>query len=326
MAAVKPKRVKQPEETRRKVMASGIRELRKHGYQGASLNRIVDGSGVTKGAFFHHFQSKREIALTMLEEVEGKRVRKTWIDPIGDRPDGISSILAMLDACRLSAAKHPSELAQGSTLWNIATEMSPLDDGFCTTAQKIYGEWVAAWETALRRDHAEGRLADGQDWHAFASWLVEAVESARAAARIHGSPDRLAYAFDQIAARLSALQTQGGSGTSDRLRSTASDRPAEVPPPASEDTPAAPPAASPAFGDAPIRISEKEPAQLEGQPTSQPSSGPVAPPAASEDIPPPATPAPDSPLAVAPKPASVPEPAPPRRKKDRIDTNQLELL
>lgn len=38
-----------------------------HGYGGTSVDAILEGTGLTKGAFFHHFRSKHDLALALME-------------------------------------------------------------------------------------------------------------------------------------------------------------------------------------------------------------------------------------------------------------------
>ena len=48
-------RVRDPKRTRRKILEASYREFYRHGFQGGSINRIVEAAGITKGALFHHF-------------------------------------------------------------------------------------------------------------------------------------------------------------------------------------------------------------------------------------------------------------------------------
>ncbi|MEF2230086.1 MAG: TetR/AcrR family transcriptional regulator [Pseudodesulfovibrio sp.] len=47
-----------PEEKRGRVLNEATREFADHGYQGASINRIVDRLGIAKGSLFKYFGSK----------------------------------------------------------------------------------------------------------------------------------------------------------------------------------------------------------------------------------------------------------------------------
>jgi len=55
------------EETRERILAAGLEAFARHGYAAASVAEICAGAGVTKGAFYHHFQSKQALFLEMLE-------------------------------------------------------------------------------------------------------------------------------------------------------------------------------------------------------------------------------------------------------------------
>ena len=62
-------RVRDPKRTRRKILEASYREFYRHGFQGGSINRIVDAAGITKGALFHHFTGKNELGYAVLDEL-----------------------------------------------------------------------------------------------------------------------------------------------------------------------------------------------------------------------------------------------------------------
>lgn len=53
--------------TREKILNAGQRLLLEHGYGGMSVDQVIGGAGITKGAFFHHFKSKNELAQALLD-------------------------------------------------------------------------------------------------------------------------------------------------------------------------------------------------------------------------------------------------------------------
>ena len=56
---------KAPEATRRKILEAAFAEFYANGFQGGSLNHIVEVAGTTKGALFHHFDSKQQLGYTL---------------------------------------------------------------------------------------------------------------------------------------------------------------------------------------------------------------------------------------------------------------------
>jgi TetR/AcrR family transcriptional regulator, transcriptional repressor for nem operon len=48
---------------REKLLAAAVKVIREHGYTGTSVDDLCTTAGVTKGAFFHHFKSKEDLAV-----------------------------------------------------------------------------------------------------------------------------------------------------------------------------------------------------------------------------------------------------------------------
>src|SRR5215470_16230068 len=90
MAATTP--TKAPEATRRKILMAAFEEFYKHGFQGGSLNHIVEIAGTTKGALFHHFAGKQELGYAVLDEVVGPVLQQRWLAPLGDSRDPLADI------------------------------------------------------------------------------------------------------------------------------------------------------------------------------------------------------------------------------------------
>lgn len=55
------------EETRTKIMDAAIKLFSNRGYNAASVDDICAEAGISKGAFYHHFKSKQELFLALLD-------------------------------------------------------------------------------------------------------------------------------------------------------------------------------------------------------------------------------------------------------------------
>ena len=64
--------IKKGESTREKILSVAEVMILERGFSGTSLNDIVAGSGLTKGAFFHHFSGKDELAAAVVKRYTHK--------------------------------------------------------------------------------------------------------------------------------------------------------------------------------------------------------------------------------------------------------------
>jgi AcrR family transcriptional regulator len=56
------------EETRSHILEAALQEFSRHGYEGTGVAEICEAAGVSKGAFYHHFPSKQDVFLVLLED------------------------------------------------------------------------------------------------------------------------------------------------------------------------------------------------------------------------------------------------------------------
>src|SRR6266508_6488652 len=81
-----------PEETRRRILNAAFVEFYRTGFQGGSINHIVDQAGTTKGALFHHFDGKNDLGYAVVEEVIRPLIKARWLDPLASSSDPIADL------------------------------------------------------------------------------------------------------------------------------------------------------------------------------------------------------------------------------------------
>lgn len=55
------------EETRARILEAAVKQFSINGYNKASVDSICDQAGVSKGAFYHHFKTKQDVFLALLD-------------------------------------------------------------------------------------------------------------------------------------------------------------------------------------------------------------------------------------------------------------------
>ena len=88
-------RNKYPEETIRKILDTAERLFIEKGYDHASLQEIIDETGLSKGAIYHHFASKEDILYSVCDRI-GRRNEEV-LSRVRDDPSlsGLEKLRAM---------------------------------------------------------------------------------------------------------------------------------------------------------------------------------------------------------------------------------------
>src|SRR4051812_49535842 len=121
-------RRRQPDITRERLLQAAFEEIYRHGFQGASLETILEQAGVTKGALYHHFPDKASLGYAVVDEVVKGLLLERW--GVLEPPSG-DPITALQRILRGRVANLTSrEVELGCPLNNLAQEMSPLDQRF----------------------------------------------------------------------------------------------------------------------------------------------------------------------------------------------------
>ena len=88
---------KSPENAREKLLEAGTELFRRRGYVATSVDEICHAAGVTKGAFFHHFESKEMLAESCLCAWERRIVAIHETAPFQALTDPREKLLACID-------------------------------------------------------------------------------------------------------------------------------------------------------------------------------------------------------------------------------------
>ena len=63
-----PRFARLPPERRHAVLQAAAQEFAEHGFESASLNRILEGAGVSKGSFYYYFDDKADLFTAVVDE------------------------------------------------------------------------------------------------------------------------------------------------------------------------------------------------------------------------------------------------------------------
>ena len=194
-----------PEATRHKILMAAFAEFYKHGFQGGSLNHIVEAAGTTKGALFHHFAGKQELGYAVVDEMIGPILKQRWLDPLAGSKDPIADLKR---AFRRYVREdiESGHFVQGCPLNNLAQEMSPLDEGFRKRIDKLYAAWRKTYADALAEGIRAGKVSKNAKPEDTAALIVASQMGIWGTGKSSRSRELMAQAGEAVCAYLDSLK------------------------------------------------------------------------------------------------------------------------
>jgi TetR/AcrR family transcriptional regulator, transcriptional repressor for nem operon len=83
--------------TRNKLLDAALQQVRTSGYEAATVDGLCKAAGVTKGAFFHHFKSKEELAVEATRYWTQMTGAMFASAPYHDFEDPLDQLIAYID-------------------------------------------------------------------------------------------------------------------------------------------------------------------------------------------------------------------------------------
>jgi TetR/AcrR family transcriptional regulator, transcriptional repressor for nem operon len=109
-------------ETKRKVVDAGVTLMRSRGFNATTLDEICEEAGVTKGALFHYFSTKDEVAKAALERFHERKRLEFQNAPFRKLADPLDRVFGRLDFA-IESASAP-RLTKGCLIGTLAQELS----------------------------------------------------------------------------------------------------------------------------------------------------------------------------------------------------------
>ena len=193
------------ERTRERLLQAASREIYRSGFQSTSLDTILTVAGVTKGALYHHFDSKEALGHAVVDEVIAPDVRGKWVRPLQSGKDPIDALIGAVQRIPV----RPADVRGGCQLNNLAQEMSPLDAGFRKRLAMIFDAWQQAVASALRQGQAHGSVRRDAEPADAAALLIAMVEGYASLAKNAQDPEVMKAGIRNIVGWLRSLRAPG---------------------------------------------------------------------------------------------------------------------
>jgi AcrR family transcriptional regulator len=205
VAHEKKRIVRDPERTRERLLQAAFQEVHRSGFQSAGIDTILAATNVTKGALYHHFESKEALGYAIVEEKIAKLTHDRWLRPMlrdGQAIDILISVVRRIPA-------RPQDVRAGCPLLNLSQEMSPLDEQFRKRLERIFLDWQEGVAALLRKGQAQRTVRRDLNPDEAASFLVAMVEGYATLAKNAQDAKVWNAGIRNVVGWLRSLRTQG---------------------------------------------------------------------------------------------------------------------
>lgn len=170
--------------TRQNLIDKGYELFNAYGYHAISIDNIIDGVGLTKGAFYYHFNNKHHFAEAIIEERISKEIHSNFIEPLNERGNPIF-ILSDLFHDKLLKDKSLNQHL-GSPLANFIKDLNhePNDYELQLRLKEIFDEWKIGLINFLYRGIEGGYLNRHIDTESVAEFIIASVEGIRSLRKV----------------------------------------------------------------------------------------------------------------------------------------------
>ncbi len=158
------------EATRRKILDAAVDVFNEVGFATADRGAIIERTGMTKGAFYHHFDSMESLASAIIDEGA-----KLVLDALATMSDSFSPALENI----LHGTFITADLFASNKVVRTAEQLTLAFGKFNDAAAAAYTNWVEAMTAQTSRAIAEGDIRSELDAKMVSESIIGATFGAR---------------------------------------------------------------------------------------------------------------------------------------------------
>lgn len=142
-------------QTREQILQAAKHLFAQRGYHNTSIYELFEKAGITKGALFHHWKSKEELALSVLEHVTVCFEERFFValEQPGRARDKIEWLLR-----QVSDVSGQADGCYGRIFAIWCAELRPDEERVGASVHALRSRWCTLWKELIRRAQVEHDL------------------------------------------------------------------------------------------------------------------------------------------------------------------------
>jgi TetR/AcrR family transcriptional regulator, transcriptional repressor for nem operon len=187
-----PETLSKGQETRQRIIAEAAAIFNQRGYEGCSIQAIMEATGLEKGGIYRHFESKEELAAEAFDYA--------WNFATARRRQNLEAIPNHADRIQQHIANFVNRtgLPGGCPLLNTAVDSDNGNPVLRDRVRKALRNWQSMLRAILAEGVQAGTIRSSIDAHAAANHIIGGLEGAMLISRIERNDSALRQSLKHL--------------------------------------------------------------------------------------------------------------------------------
>ena len=177
------------ESAREKIIAVGVEIVAVSGFNATGIDAILKAAGVPKGSFYHHFGTKENFGIEVINLFAENYTKKLH----GYLDDETLPPLQRIRRYLEESIEHTVQdnFSKGCLIGNLGQELAAQSERFRCRLEEVVHDWLGLFAKCLHEAQTVGELNPGLDPQSLAGFLLSGGEGAILRAKVMRSPEPL---------------------------------------------------------------------------------------------------------------------------------------
>ncbi|CAN5606621.1 TetR/AcrR family transcriptional regulator [soil metagenome] len=164
------------EETRRKLLDSGMREFHSVGFWGTGVDAIARRAKVPKGSFYNHYESKRSFTVEVVDYYFDRHLAKLREFLENDEMGGLDRLGAYFNE-RIEFFRGV-DAKRGCLMGNLSLEIADQEEAVRQRLAVHFDTWSNMFAACIEEAQESGAMRNGADAKALGNFVLNSWEGA----------------------------------------------------------------------------------------------------------------------------------------------------
>ncbi|GFE57088.1 TetR/AcrR family transcriptional regulator [Geobacter sp. AOG1] len=183
-------------DTRAELIKTGMQLFATGGYNATGIDTVLKQAGVPKGCFYHHFGSKEEFGLAVIEAFAGRFLARLDVFLADESATPLERLRIFLERGLTQLAEHHCTV--GCLIGDLGQELAASNDRLRGRLDEIILSWRERFAVCISEAQQAGELPRSYDPHVIAGFIFSGWEGAILSAKVMRSPQPVRDFIDTL--------------------------------------------------------------------------------------------------------------------------------